>query len=260
MTWWEGTVLGLVQGLTEFLPVSSSGHLVVAETAFGLSTPGVLVEVVLHVATLLAVFIVYRERLWQLAAGVLRGRPAEWNYVGLLAIGTIPAALVGLLFSDWVERAFDSLITVGIDFLVTAAILWSTRWTDRGGVTNPSIAAAGGIGLAQALAVFPGVSRSGSTIAAATWLGMDPVSAAEYSFLLAIPAITGAAVLQIPAISRDALGVSLGPLAFGFAVALVSGIFAIRALVALLRRGGFYRFAPYCLALGIGTLLWGLFV
>jgi len=259
MTWLQGAILGIVQGLTEFLPVSSSGHLVVVESAFGLSTPGVLVEVVLHVATLLAVFVVYWRRLSQLISGAFRGELSEWRYGLLLAIGTVPAALVGLLLTDWVERAFDSLIAVGIDFIVTAIILWSTRWVRPGSATEPSIASAGGIGLAQAFAVFPGVSRSGSTIAAATWLGVEPVKAAEYSFLLAIPAITGAGLLQIPAISTDALDVGLGPLALGFAIALASGIFAIRVLVVLLKRGGFHRFAPYCLMLGIATLIWGLF-
>jgi undecaprenyl-diphosphatase len=164
-----------------------------------------------------------------------------------------------LFLTDWVERAFDSLIAVGIDFIVTAIILWSTRWVRPGSAAEPSIASSGGIGLAQALAVFPGVSRSGSTIAAATWFGVEPVKAAEYSFLLAIPAITGAGLLQIRAISTDALDVGLGPLAFGFLIALASGIFAIRVLVVLLKRGGFHRFAPYCIVLGIATLMWGLF-
>lgn len=259
MNWWQGAILGAVQGLTEFLPVSSSGHLVVVEYAFGLSTPGVLVEVVLHIATLLAVLIVYRKRLSQLIAGTFRGDHKEWRYVALLALGTVPAAFVGLMLTDWVERAFDSLIAVGTDFIATACILWSTRWVRPSKASEPSVMAASGIGVAQALAVFPGISRSGSTIAAATWFGIEPVKAAEYSFLLAIPAIAGAGLLQISAISTNAFDVGLGPLAFGFAVALASGIFAIRVLVMLLKRGSFHRFAPYCLALGATTLTWGLF-
>jgi undecaprenyl-diphosphatase len=258
VNWWQGAVLGAVQGLTEFLPISSSGHLVVVEHAFGLTTPGVLVEVTLHLATLLAVLIVYWKRLWQLASGALSGDSVEWRYVGLLAVGTVPAALVGVLLDDWVGRAFDSLVAVGVSFMVTAVILWSTRLTRVGTAGEPSVRGAVGIGLAQALAVFPGISRSGSTIAAATWLGVEPVKAAEYSFLLAIPAILGAALLQIGAAATDSLDGSLGPLALGFLVSLVAGIFAIRVLVVLLRRGTFHRFAPYCLALGVVTLVWGL--
>jgi len=190
MNWWQGAVLGVVQGLTEFLPISSSGHLVVAQAAVGLSIPGVLVEVTLHVATLLAVLIVYWTRLGELVAGAIRGDRTAWGYVGLLVLGTIPAGAIGLLFADWFERAFDSLLMVGVSFLVTAGILWSTRRIQIVMVKQtPSWTGAFSIGLAQALAVMPGISRSGSTIAAGLWLGLDPVRAAEYSFLLAVPDI-----------------------------------------------------------------------
>ena len=111
--------LGLVQGLTEFLPISSSGHLVVAEAAFGLTTPGVLLEVVLHVATLLAVVVVYWNRLAELVVGVIKGHKAAWRYTGLLFVGSIPAGLVGFLLADQIEQAFDSLPVVGVDFIAT---------------------------------------------------------------------------------------------------------------------------------------------
>ena len=259
MTWWQGLVLGLVQGLTEFLPISSSGHLVVAEAAFGLTTPGVLLEVVLHMATLLAVVIVYWQRLADLLVGMIRGRKSEWRYAGLLLIGSIPAGLVGFLLADRIEHAFESLIIVGINFVVTALILWSTRWTMRRGTAGePSTLSAFGIGVAQSLAILPGISRSGSTIAAATWLGMDAVRAAEYSFLLAIPAIMGAGLLQVISLSDEAVTIASGPLMIGFVAALVSGVLAIKFLILLLRKGTFYRFAPYCLALGIMTIVWGM--
>ena len=259
MTWWQGLVLGLVQGLTEFLPISSSGHLVVAEAAFGLTTPGVLLEVVLHVATLLAVVVVYWSRLTELLIGVVKGHRSAWRYVGLLLVGSIPAGLVGFLLADLIEHAFESLIIVGSNFVVTALILWSTRWAMRRGTAGePSALSAFGIGVAQALAILPGISRSGSTIAAATWLGMDAVRAAEYSFLLAIPAIMGAGLLQVISLSDEAATIASGPLMIGFVAALVSGILAIKLLVLLLRKGTFYRFAPYCLALGMLTIVWGL--
>jgi len=257
VTYWQGLLLGVVQGLTEFLPISSSGHLVVAEAAVGLSTPGVLVEVAVHVATLLAVVVVYRSRLVGLLVGVVRGERAAWRYVGLLAIGSVPAAVVGLMFADWFERVFDSLLVVGVDFLVTGLVLWSTRGVRGRSVRKePTAAGAAGIGMAQALAIMPGISRSGATVAAGMWQGVDAVRAAEFSFLMAIPAIAGAAVLQIPDLSTDLVSVGGGPLLVSFAAALISGIAAIRFLVALLERKAFHRFAPYCWVLGGVTIVW----
>lgn len=257
MNYGQGILLGLVQGLTEFLPVSSSGHLVVAQAAVGLAIPGVFVEVVLHVATLLAVLVVYARRIVQMVSGCVAGRRDAWAMVGLLALGSVPAAVVGLLFKEAFERAFDSLALVGVDFLVTGAILWSTRpIATRARRERPTAAGALAVGVAQAFAILPGISRSGTTVSTALWLGVRPEHAAEFSFLLAVPAIAGAAVLQIPEISGGTPGVGWGPLAVSFVVSLAAGIFAIRFLVALLRQGRFHRFAPYCWAIGAVTLGW----
>jgi undecaprenyl-diphosphatase len=254
----EGILLGLVQGLTEFLPVSSSGHLVVAQAAVGLSTPGVLVEVVLHVATLLAVVIVYWARLVELSAGCIAGRAQAWRAVGLLLLASIPAGIVGILFEDAIGRAFDSLLLVGVNFLVTGAVLWSTRRVRAPRADSPGTGGAFAIGCAQALAIMPGISRSGTTVSAAMWLGIEPERAAEFSFLLALPAIAGAAVLQIPDLARGDVIDAWGPLGISFLTALVSGVVAIRFLVRLLRLGVFYRFAPYCVGIGIVTVAWAL--
>ncbi len=259
MNYGQAIVLGLVQGLTEFLPVSSSGHLVVVEAAVGLTTPGVVVEVMLHVATLLAVVIVYRQRLVDLAAGCVRGDGAAWRAVGLLALASVPAAAVGLTLQEVVEHAFDSLLVVGVDFVVTGIVLWSTRRiAQRAVVEVPGAVAAGAIGIAQAAAILPGISRSGSTVAVALWFRVRPERAAEFSFLMALPAIAGAAVLELPSLSQGTGGAGWGPMAAGFLVALTSGVFAIRFLVALLRRGAFHRFAPYCWAVGAATIMWAL--
>src|SRR3989304_5355824 len=129
MNWWQGVVLGVVQGLTEFLRGSSSGHLVVAERALGVPRQGAPSEGALHVATLAAVFLVYRRRIWGLLAGLTRKDGGSWRYVALLGLASIPAGLAGGLLGDWFERAFDSLGVVGVDFLLTGAILWSTRGT-----------------------------------------------------------------------------------------------------------------------------------
>ncbi|MGH7658251.1 MAG: undecaprenyl-diphosphate phosphatase, partial [Gemmatimonadales bacterium] len=184
LSWWQGLILGLVQGLTEFLPVSSSGHLVVAQGLVGFQPSGVAFEVSLHVATLLSVLVVYRERVTTLAGGILRGDRDSLRYVGLLLLASVPAGIVGIALKDFFESAFSSYLTVGIDFLVTAAILFSTRWViARADRKEISPLAAFGIGCAQAVAILPGVSRSGTTIAAAIWGKIDPAKAAEFSFL-----------------------------------------------------------------------------
>ncbi len=259
MTYWEGLVLGLVQGLTEFLPVSSSGHLVVAEAAIGVTTPGVTVEVALHVATLIAVVVVYRARVLELGRGMVAGRRDAWRYVGLLTAATIPAALVGVSFGGLIERTFDSLVIVGVNLIVTGTMLWTTsRVAARATLPQPAMGGAVVIGLAQAVAILPGISRSGTTVAAGLWLKVDPVRAAEFSFLLAIPAIAGAAVLQVPHLSADASLVGWGPLAVSCGAALLAGVAAIRLLVALLQRRAFHHFAPYCWLVGAVTVLAGL--
>lgn len=260
MTLWDGLVLGLIQGLTEFLPVSSSGHLALGEAALGLKTPGLVVEVVLHVATLLAVFIAFRVRLMELTRGALSRDPAAWRYIGLLVLATIPAGVAGVLFEDFFKRAFGSLFEVGIEFIVTGVILWSTRWVrepapvDRLTAGNATL-----IGVAQAVAILPAISRSGSTVAAGMWLGIDPVRAGEFSFLLSIPAIGGAAVLELPKLAGATHQVGAAPLALGFVVSLLSGLWSIRWLVSLLKRRAFHWFAPYCWAIGAATIAWAVF-
>lgn len=259
MTWWQGALLGLVQGLTEFLPVSSSGHLVITEQVLGVRRGGVAFEVALHVATLAAVLVVYRARIWNLLQGIRDRQRRAWRYVGLLAVATVPAGLAGVLLGDWFEQAFNSLGAVGVDLLVTGAILWSTkRAVVRPESEEPGWSGAAAIGLAQAFAIMPGISRSGSTVAAALWVGVPPARAAEFSFLLSVPVIAGAGVLELPKLSAGAAPVGAGVLALSMLAALVSGVLAIKVLVRLLERGAFHRFAPYCWALGLGTLLWAL--
>ncbi|NNG15693.1 MAG: undecaprenyl-diphosphate phosphatase, partial [Gemmatimonadales bacterium] len=256
LTWWEGLLLGLVQGLSEFLPISSSGHLVVAEGLLGYRSPGVAFEVLLHVATLASVLIVYWRRVTSVLAGMARGDGPSWRFAGLLAVGSVPAGVVGFAFHDFFERYFHSYLLVGLSFTLTGVVLWSTRWVrtqatrDEVSLRNAVI-----IGLAQAVAIFPGISRSGTTITAALWGRVAPYPAAEFSFLLSVIAIAGSGVLE-----AAGAGASLGTVgaghAWAFGGALVSGVMAIRFLVSLLRRGVFHRFAPYCLGIGIFTLIW----
>jgi undecaprenyl-diphosphatase len=257
MTLWQGIVLGLVQGLTEFLPVSSSGHLRVLEVATGVHTPGVFVEVALHVATLGSVLVVYGARLWAIARGVLARRPAELRTAGLLVLATLPAGVIGVAFHRQVEAA-ASLLLVGAGFIVTGFMNWSTRRL-AGARPEPTVGVAVGIGFAQALAaVFRGVSRSGSTVCAALWGGLGPAAAAEFSFLLAVPVIAGAALVEGRHMVVSVAAVGAVPLAVSFALAFASGIWSIRFLVALLQRGHFYRFAPYNWAVGVLTIVYAL--
>ena len=258
MTLWQGLLLGLVQGLTEFLPVSSSGHLRVLEVITGVHTPGVFVEVALHVATLGSVLVVYGGRLWSIVRGVLARRPEDLRIAGLLLLATVPAGVIGVVFHRQVEAA-ASLVLVGLGFLVTGFMNWSTRRFGGGDRPQPSVGAAVGIGFAQAVAaLFRGVSRSGSTVCAALWAGLGPAAAAEFSFLLAIPVIGGAALVEGRHMAVNVAAVGAVPLAVSFAVAFASGIWSIRFLVALLKRGRFYAFAPYNWIAGVLTIAYAL--
>jgi len=258
VTLWQGLLLGLVQGLTEFLPVSSSGHLRVLEVITGVHTPGVFVEVALHVATLGSVLVVYGGRLWSIIRGVLARRPEDLRVAGLLLLATLPAGVIGVVFHRLVEAA-ASLVLVGLGFLVTGFMNWSTRRFEGGDRPQPSVGAAVGIGFAQAVAaLFRGVSRSGSTVCAALWAGLGPVAAAEFSFLLAIPVIAGAALVEGRHMAVNVATVGAVPLAVSFAVAFASGIWSIRFLVALLKRGRFYAIAPYNWIAGVLTIAYAL--
>jgi undecaprenyl-diphosphatase len=258
MTLWQGILLGLVQGLTEFLPVSSSGHLRVLEVVTGVRAPGVFVEVSLHVATLAAVLVVYGGRLWQMLAGAIKGAPGERRMLGLLVLATIPAGVIGVLFHRQVEEAATSLVFIGIAFIVTGFMNWSTRGR-AGTKLEPTAPVALGIGGMQAVAaVVRGISRSGSTVCAALWGGLDPVAAAQFSFLLSIPVIAGAALVEGRHASVDIAAVGALPLAVSFVLAFVAGIWSIRFLVALLKRGRFYEFAPYNWAIGLLTIAYAL--
>lgn len=248
-------VLGVVQGATEFLPVSSSGHLVVVQEVLGLHVQGIVFEVVVHAATLLSILVVYRSRVADLARGVVTGQGGARRYVALLALATLPAALVGLFFKDAVEALFDDPFTPGIALLLTGVILWSSRAAlRRTHRDDPTWILALAVGLAQAAALVPGISRSGATVVTALWLGLQAREAAAFSFLMAVPAIAGALVLMLPELSA-AGGPSGLALAVGGVAAAVTGVLAIRTFVAMLDRRAFWWFAPYCW--GVGTLYLG---
>ncbi len=255
MTGLEAFVLGLIQGLTEFLPVSSSGHLVVLQTLFGTKQQGILVEIVVHVATLVSVLIFYRRRVGALIAGTLRGDADALTYGLKLVVATLPAVLLVLVTGDFLDELFESPVVAGVGFLITGAVLWSTRITARSAqLWEPSWLAALLIGCAQAIAIVPGISRSGATVAAALALGVAPLAAAEFSFLMSVIAILGAAVRALPELGSVPSGMVV-PLAIAAASALVFGIAAIWLFVRLLQSRGFHYFAYYTWAAGFTVLV-----
>ena len=255
MSIWEAVVLGAVQGFTEFLPVSSSGHLVVGQTLMGVNPPGQSFEIALHVATLVSIVIVYRARLGALVRDSIRGDREAWRYVALLALATVPAAVIGLGFQDGIEALFDRPVVAGACFLVTGAVLWTARSAlAREPRDHPGPGAAILMGLAQALALLPGISRSGMTTITGLWKGVDTEEAAAFSFLMLIPAVLGALVLAVPDLAAGEGGVGTGPLLIGSAAAAVTGVVAIRLFVAMLRQRSFHWFAVYLWVLGASFL------
>ena len=211
----------------------------------------------LHVATLASVLVLYGRRLWEIVRGVLKGDGPSIRYALLLVIATIPAGLIGVLFRHQIEDAFHSLAWLGIQFLITGAILWATRGP-IGDRTEPSTGAATVIGFAQAFAILPAISRSGATVAAALRAGLTPAAAAEFSFLMSIPVIAGAGLLEARHAALNMVHVGAVPWAVSFVAAFAAGIWSIRWLVKLLQRGRFYAFAPYCWAVGLFTLVYAL--
>lgn len=254
MELWEALVLGFVQGATEFLPVSSSGHLVIAQALLEIQVPGVAFEVAVHLATLISIVFFYHSRVLELVRGALSGDRDSYRYLGLLVVATIPAGLLGVLARDRIEALFDNPYAPGFALLVTGAFLWSSKATaPESGAKSPTWVAAVLIGLAQAFALIPGISRSGATVVAALWLGLEAREAAAFSFMMAIPAIGGAAILQLPELTGGG-GLSMPVLLVGGVVAAVTGVLAIRTFVAMLARRSFHFFAPYCWAVGAAYL------
>ncbi len=253
------SLLAVVQGLTEFLPVSSSGHLVLTQAALGVETAPLAVDIALHVGTLLAVVLVYRLALVSLVQDVFRGKVKE---ALLLGLATFPIGVIGVMFGDQIEHAFGSPRLAAVALLGTAAILTFGEWGRRRGASRASstdeeealtVRTALLIGAAQCVALLPGISRSGTTIAAGMLLGLSPAYAARVSFLISIPAIAGAAILRLPKLEGE-LGDSSGALAWAMLVAGVVGWIALRFLLRFLNRGAFVWFAIYCGMLGGGYL------
>lgn len=270
----QAFVLGLIQGVTEFVPVSSSGHLQAVPFLVGWEPGSLAFDVALHLGTLVAVVAYFRADLWGMARGLLRPRDQDVSargsrrQVGLLAVASVPAAFVGLLARDAIAAAFEQPLAIAAFLVLTAALLWGSerRRTSLGTVEHAAddLVAVGeeldalpwsraaGMGAAQALAIFPGVSRSGATIAAGMALGMSRGAAARLSFLMLLPVTLGAALVTLPDLATAQPGtLPFGPveIALGVSVSAISGYLAIRFLIALVARRSLMVFARYVIGL-----------
>lgn len=245
----QALILGFVQGITEWLPISSSGHLVLAEKILGIHQP-IFFAVMLHLGSLFVVLFVFREEIKRLISGILRGEKRSVQTVLKLVVASIPIALVGFFLKDFIESAFSSLLVVGAGLILTSVLLFMTRKLP---IKRVSIGykEAGIIGVAQAFAILPGVSRSGSTVSAGLLQGVEREEAASFAFLMFIPAIIGAAIVELP----SAVVTDITPVVAGTVAATLVGYLSLSALLKIIRGGKLYWFSIYCAILGIVVLL-----
>lgn len=262
MDWFQALILGLIQGLTEYLPVSSSGHLAIGQALFGMENgdENLMFTVAVHVATILSTLVI----LWSEIDWILKGlfkfeMNAETKYVLNIIVSMIPVGIVGVFFKDYVEDIFGSgLLIVGCCLLVTAALLIFSYYAHPRQKEHISIKDAFIIGLAQAAAVLPGLSRSGSTIATGLLLGNKKESLAQFSFLMVIPPILGEALLDVlKAMKGEAVMGSIGmlPMTVGFLAAFVSGCVACKWMISIVKKGKLVYFGIYCAIVGTITIL-----
>ncbi len=263
-------ILGAVQGLSEFLPISSSGHLALIPHLLGVET-GLAFDTVLHIGTLIAIFTFFWKDIINLIKGFILSiidltegfdkfkeglnTIPEKRFAWLIIIGTIPTGLIGIVFKDAVETIFRGTIFVGFFLIVTGLILYYSERHSSGNITakNMSFKKAVIVGICQGLAVLPGISRSGSTIASGLCLGLEREYAARYSFLLSVPAVIAAGVLQIKDITN--IDASITVLAAGFLSSVIFGYLAIKLLMKMIKGWSLDIFAYYCWILGILTLV-----
>lgn len=252
MGFWEIVILSIIQGVAEFLPISSSGHLVIAEHFLGLTNPetNLLLIVILHLASLLAIIISFYEEIIEMILNP--------NILLLVIIGTIPAGLVGYLFNDQISRMFSSPLVAGIGLLLTGIYLIFAELHWKGSPTplaRASVKQAFWVGIAQMIAIVPGISRSGTTLATGLLKGLDRPSAIKFSFLLAIPVMAGASILKLKDFGKLSGALQPIPIMVGFIICLGVSLLAISFLVRMVRKGKLSYFAWYCLIAGLGIIV-----
>jgi len=253
---WQAIILGLVQGLTEFLPVSSSAHLAIGKELLGVESASDLIfEVAVHSATALAIILVFRTQIWDLLKGFFR---FEYNsatqYLLKIALSMVPVFVVGVFFKDYVEAVFSSMTVIGAALLLTGCLLFLSEKLE-GKSREITYGNAFIIGISQALAVIPGLSRSGATISTGLLCGVRREEVAQFSFLMVLVPILGEAFLDLVGGEVMTSSVGVMPLALGFASAFISGLFACRVMIALVKKARLGWFALYCALVGISVLL-----
>ena len=268
MRWWEALLVGIIQGLTEFLPVSSSGHLEIGQALLGTAgEENLTFAIVVHAATVLSTLVI----LWKEVAKLFNGTftTLKWNedknYVAMILVSMVPVFIVGMFFKEYVEGFFGSgLLLVGICLCITAILLYFSEWLSkrRAGIGHEvGYKDAIIIGLAQAVAVLPGLSRSGTTIATGLLCGVKKESVTKFSFLMVLIPILGEAFLELlDVLSGEVVVGAMGilPLLVGFIAAFVSGCFACRFMINIVRRQKLIYFAIYCLFAGVFAIVYGL--
>lgn len=272
MTPIQALILGLVQGFTEFLPVSSSGHLVLAQSFFGLEGDMLSFDIFVHFGTLLAVLFVFNRRIASLisacisapvsivrgqstAVDAYRGSP-DLRIAIAIIVGSIPAGIIGFTLNDRIERLFSQPLPVAGALFVTGALLLATFRAGRGGNERIGILRGFIVGIAQAISIIPGISRSGSTIAAALFLKSERNEAGEFSFLLSLPAVAGATLLAVKNMSESGVGIPVGAIVLGTIASFVSGLVSLVLLMRIIRAGRIGYFGFYCIAVSIAAGLY----
>ncbi|WP_025743437.1 undecaprenyl-diphosphate phosphatase [Aquimarina pacifica] len=257
----DAIVLGIIQGLTEFLPVSSSGHLELGKALLGdksIPEESLLFTVVLHFATALSTIVIFRKDIWIILKGLLQFKNNEETLFSLkIILSMIPAVLVGLFFEEQLEQLFGgNIMFVGFMLLITAALLW---FADKAKSTRKSVSNSNAfvIGIAQAIAMLPGISRSGATISTSVLLGNDKTKAARFSFLMVIPLIFGKIAKDILSGDLTFSSENSIPIGLGFIAAFVSGLFACTWMISLVKKSKLTYFAVYCVVVGLIAIAFG---
>lgn len=276
MTYFEAIILGLVQGLAEFLPISSSGHLALIQGLFGIEGESVLLfAVLLHVGTLVSVFICYWKDIWELLVELvvtikdlctgnglrLDERPVRKLGV-MIIVATIPTGVIGLLFNDIFEGLYSSFVAIGIGFIITGVLMFLAERMggSNRGIENMNFRNALFIGTLQGVAICPGISRSGSTLIGGLTTGLRREFAVKFAFLISIPSILGSVVLEVPDAVKAGLDPGLaGPIVVGMLVAAVSGFVAIKTMIKIVSDKKLSYFSYYVWVLGVVTIVLGLF-
>lgn len=277
MTYLEAIILGLVQGLAEFLPISSSGHLALIQQAFGISEDNVLLfAVLLHVGTLVSVFIVYWKDIWELIVELcltfkdiftgkglrLEERPVRKLGV-MIIIATIPTGIIGLLFNDFFDSLYNSVVPIGIGLLITGCLLTVAEKMNAADkqIEKMKYKDALIVGIVQGIAICPGISRSGSTLFGSLMCNLDRTFAVKFVFLISIPSILGSAILEAPAALEQGLNMAdFGPILVGMVVAAVSGLIAIKTMIKVVSSKKLNYFSYYVWILGACVVGYGLFI